>query len=251
MDKRGVVVKFIILCGVGINCENESAQALSSVGIDSKIVHVNDLIEKRVILNSYAGLVIPGGFSYGDELGSGRVLALKIKKYLMDEINEFILNGRPILGICNGFQVLEKLGVFNFNDNDTVYDFSLTHNKNREFVDKWTLLKVDHSVKSAWTNFSSEQIYLPIRHGEGRVVFRNAECGFAKFAEKKLIPLYYQSDVNGSDGNVAAVIDKSGMVLGMMPHPECATFCEHSVKINHQIRNDGKMFFESVKRYLS
>jgi len=205
-------VKVLILTGDGVNCELETALAFSRLGASTDILHINELSSGEFILSQYHILALPGGFSFGDELGSGKVFSLKLKKYLSNQINDFIADGRPVIGICNGFQVLCKLGVFN-SDKCMV---GLAHNDHGRFIDRW----VDISVKnneSLWLK-GIEKLKLPVRHGEGRFVFNSEDL-----SDSNAVPsLFYSEDINGSLQNIAGVCDKSGVVLGLMPHPEAA-----------------------------
>lgn len=204
-------VKVLILTGDGVNCERETALAFSRFGALTEILHINELSNGDFNLDHYHILALPGGFSFGDELGSGKVFSLKLKKFLSKQINDFILVGKPVLGICNGFQVLCKLGIFN-SESCLV---GLAHNDHGRFIDRWVDIKVKNN-KSIWLK-GIDKLKLPVRHGEGRFVFNN------KLSDSNAIPsLFYGENINGSEQDIAGVCDKTGVVLGLMPHPEAA-----------------------------
>ena len=214
--------KTLILTGEGVNCENETALAFQEAGSDPTIMFLSQLIESPQRLFDFHILALPGGFSYGDEIGSGQVFALKLKKHLGSELEMFIKKKRPVIGICNGFQVLMKLGFFNMKRQQVM---GLAPNANGEFVNKWVALSVCPNSHCIWTKGLETEGELPIRHGEGRVVFKEGkENLFNKFNEKGQAVFFYKKDINGSYKKIAGLCDKSGVVLGLMPHPEADLF---------------------------
>ena len=202
----------LVLMGDGINSENELALAFSRSGSQTTKLHVNELLKNPKKLLDYQLLAIPGGFSFGDEIRSGKILAEKMRDILSDALSEFRQKDGRIIGICNGFQVLAQLGAFDDNQNRS---FTLAENNHGEFMDKWTRLTVTKN-NSPWMRDLSGEIYLPVRHKEGRIVTRapGVELNSA---------LTYDTDINGSHNRIAGVFDKSGNVFGLMPHPEVAT----------------------------
>lgn len=213
-------VKTLVLTGDGVNCENETKRAFEKAGANCVIKHINDFSSGEKFseyLKSFHILALPGGFSFGDELGSGKVFALKLKNYLGVAIEEFIASKKPIIGICNGFQVLTKLGVFN----DDHVQVGLARNHHGRFIDKWSHLKVENQ-HCIWLK-EMEDIFLPIRHGEGRFVgAASAEATLQHLKVNNQVVLTYNDNPNGSLGDIAGVTDKSGVVFGLMPHPEAA-----------------------------
>jgi phosphoribosylformylglycinamidine synthase len=210
-------VKVLIVTGDGVNCEQETKRAFELAGANCEIKHINDFSDSKVSLSDYQILALPGGFSFGDELGSGKVFALKIKNYLESEIKEFVAAKKPVIGICNGFQVLTKLGIFNNNE----LNVGLAHNHHGRFMDQWTSLSVV-SKNSIWLD-GIDELYLPIRHGEGRFVSNdNENSTLEKLTSNGQVALTYQHNPNGSMGGVAGISDTTGLVLGLMPHPEAA-----------------------------
>lgn len=197
----------LVLMGDGINSENELALAFSRQGAEVSKVHVNDLLKDPSMLLNYGVMALPGGFSFGDEIRSGKILAEKMREKLSDVLKNFRAKDGRIIGICNGFQVLSQLGVFD----DGESSFTLAENNHGKFMDKWTKLSVLPN-KSPWFQNMSGDIFLPVRHKEGRIVTKGAINPVLK----------YETDINGSFAQTAGVTDKTGNVFGLMPHPEVA-----------------------------
>ena len=217
-------IKVLVLTGDGINCEEETALAFKEHGASASIIHIYDFIHNPKLLVESHILALPGGFSFGDEIGSGQILALKLKYSLGDALKSFIDSGKLVIGICNGFQALVRLGLLP--KPFTERQMSLTHNRQGHFIDKWVDLVVPAS-KCVWTqNISSQSISLPIRHGEGRIVFAGdlsaQEQLFKTLMRNQQIALSYTDDVNGSYQKIAGICDPSGRIFGLMPHPEAA-----------------------------
>ncbi|MBN19987.1 MAG: phosphoribosylformylglycinamidine synthase [Bdellovibrionaceae bacterium] len=209
--------RVLVLSGDGINCERETAEAFEAVGFSAEIHHLNDLILDQVSLemlsDKFQVLALPGGFSFADDLGSGKILALKIKHGLGWNLSLYAQKGGLVLGICNGFQALIRLGVFG-------YDLSITRNDSGVFMNRWVRVSPDGD-KCVWLKGMGD-IELPIRHGEGKIVFQSIK-------EKETLDrlhrfgmdcLRYENNPNGSEANLAGLCDMSGRILGMMPHPE-------------------------------
>ena len=204
------MIRALVLSGDGINCETETAFACKQTGFDVDVVSVARLIDNKFSQTqlefSYRLLVLPGGFSFGDDLGSGRILALKIRKGLGWNLKAFSEQGGMVLGICNGFQALIRLGVFG-------KEVSITKNSSNQFIDRWVNLKVNMANRSPWLSAYSE-FELPIRHGEGRLLFST------QAKENFDTAIQYACDINGSQENIAGITTKDGRILGLMPHPE-------------------------------
>ena len=207
----------LIITGDGINCEQETAHAFRMAKFNPEIRHLNDLISEKVTLDDlsrdYSALALPGGFSFGDDLTSGKVLALKIQHKLGWNLNTYATRGGLVIGICNGFQALIRLGVFGA-------DVSITNNIQGKFIDTW--IKVTPSgTKCVWLK-GLGTADLPIRHGEGRIVIdasRRAES-LEKMERQGMTCLRYEGDPNGSEERLAGLCDTTGRVFGLMPHPE-------------------------------
>ena len=239
---------FYILSGEGINCEHETLHALEQAGAQGKIIHINDLIKNKESLKSIQGLLLPGGFSYGDELGSGQILALKMKRGLYQELIDCVDRGVAIGGICNGFQVLVRLGLIP--DHQESRSVSLIHNKDHKFIDKWARLKREESV-CWWTHqISKNTLSMPIRHGEGKIFIKDEKV-FHELEKNKQIVFRYQEDVNGSLSKIAGLCNKRGNVFGLMPHPEAALYKFQKFDQDKSREfYDGYKVFESIVYYL-
>jgi phosphoribosylformylglycinamidine synthase len=234
----------------GTNCEMEMQYALESSGAQAPIVHINDVRERRTKLNDFSGLALPGGFSYGDDIASGAVLANELKSYLGDEIRDFAADNRPILGICNGFQVLTRTGLLP-EQNVGEQSVTLTDNLAGHFVCKWVDLDVNDSRSKFvdWRDFEEFDDSLPIQiaHGEGR--FLAGDYGLGALRDNKQIVFTYSDNPNGSDGDIAGICDKSGMILGMMPHPERSAAAFHPDRSRTNVaRATSKIIFDNFVR---
>jgi phosphoribosylformylglycinamidine synthase len=211
-----MITKALVLAGDGINCEQEMAFAAQKAGFTTDIIHINDLIHKRFsqedLKKEYQALFLPGGFSFGDHLGSGRVLALKLTKGLNWNLEEYSQNGGVVLGVCNGFQALIAMGVFG-------KKVSITHNIQNKFMNRWVELKKTSAAPNIFLK-NIDEMYLPIRHGEGRVLFA-MDVPLFETTEFK-ISVQYQEDVNGSTEQIAGLTNSNGRIFGLMPHPEAA-----------------------------
>lgn len=214
-------IKVMILSGEGINCESETAQAFEKLGASTSIIHLEEWKARPKLIHDYQILALPGGFSFGDEIHSGQILALDLKYSVGDELKDFIVKKGLIIGICNGFQILMKLGVFEESNERTM---TLFHNESFKFQDRWVKCHAPES-KCIWTKNLGE-ISLPIRHGEGRIIFRGdareQKFIFENLISQKRVALIYNENINGSFGNIAGLTDVTGQILGLMPHPEAA-----------------------------
>jgi phosphoribosylformylglycinamidine synthase I len=230
--------KIIIMSGYGLNCEEETKFAFESVGGIADIVHINDLIKKPKTLSEYQILVFPGGFSYGDDTGSGKAYANKIKNHLAKELKEFLSRDTLAIGICNGFQIMTNLEIL---------PGGLTYNKNEQYIDRWVDLEM--AGKSPWLK-GIKKISLPIAHGEGHYVISKNE--YEKMKKDGQISFVYtkeeicnfqnlEKNPNGSDYCIAGVNAYNGRVLGMMPHPERAMFSHQSPlwQMNKKVLKEG------------
>lgn len=246
-------IKALILTGDGINCETETALAFNDLGVDSQIIHIADLIENKKLFEQSHILALPGGFSFGDEIGSGQILALKLKYALGDELKKFVEAKKPVIGICNGFQALVRLGLLPKPFEPRT--MTLTHNRQGHFINRWVSLEVPPS-KCVWTqNLNGEKISLPIRHGEGKIVFKGSDEDqqiiFSELKNQGQIALSYESDVNGSYEKIAGICDPSGLIFGLMPHPEAAiSFWHYPSGLEKTDESGlGLLIFESGIKY--
>ncbi len=220
--------KTIILTGLGINCNQETEYAFELAGSGTEQVHVNEVIDGSKKLSDYQILAFPGGFLHGDAIAAGMIMKSILKSSMYDDVREFISSGKPVIGICNGFQVLVKSGLLPGRKKDGgKQTVTLTYNDSGRFRDDWVYLK-NLSDKCIWTK-DIKSIYLPIRHGEGKFVPSN---GMTKELYKEdLVVFKYTGPLgeedpgfpwnpNGSVDDVAGICNPEGNVLGMMPHPE-------------------------------
>jgi phosphoribosylformylglycinamidine synthase I len=220
------MVNVCILTGYGINSDYESQYAFQAAGAENvKRVHINELIKGRDKLDNYQILMFPGGFSFGDDLGSGRVMANKFRYTLRNELTKFINDGKLVLGICNGFQILVKMGVLPAFDG-AYYDqtVSLIGNKSGQFECRWITLKPIKS-KCIWTQNIPSNLDLPVRHGEGQFVVKDTAI-LKRIWDSQLVAFTYEPNKypfcpNGATDGIAGICDESGRIFGMMPHPEC------------------------------
>ena len=220
----------MILRTAGTNCDGETAYALELAGAETEKVHVNRLIEQPDLLRSFQLLAFPGGFSYGDDIAAGRILANQIAHHLHDALHQFVEAGKPVIGICNGFQVLVKTDLLPGPlAGKTGQTCTLTNNDCGRFVDRWIRLKAA-SRKCIWTE-GLDQLEVPIAHGEGKFIAADDQVRKALWENDQVAFVYVRPDgspadgafpdnPNGSVDDIAGVCDSTGLVLGLMPHPE-------------------------------
>jgi phosphoribosylformylglycinamidine synthase subunit PurQ / glutaminase len=221
--------KALIITGYGINCEEETAYIYRKAGAEAQILHVNDLIENPTPLADAQILTIPGGFSYGDDTGSGNAFANKLRNNLGDELIKFAQEDKLILGICNGFQILANLGLVPAVDKKYGdRQIAITHNPSTRYEDRWVHLKRS-TDQCVWLK-DIEILHAPIAHGEGN--FFADDDTLKKLKSNGQIAWRYVNEdgspannkfpinPNGSLEDIAGVCDESGRILGMMPHPE-------------------------------
>ena len=233
-------VQVLILSGYGINCENETALAFEQQGAEVKIIHINDLITNKFSWENYQILAFPGGFSYGDHTGAGKAMANKIKHNLQVELQKFIQRDTLTIGLCNGFQIMTNLGIFNdFSQEKTTENLSiaLTKNSSNAYQCEWVKIK-NMQPNSPWTK-GIDEMEIPIAHGEGN--FFTTENGLEKLKNNKQITWkYIDRNPNGSIDDIAGISDKSGRIMGMMPHPERFLFgCNHPEWTKNKISQEN------------
>jgi phosphoribosylformylglycinamidine synthase len=221
--------KTLVLTGYGINCDIETQHAFKLAGVGAERVHLTDLINGTRKLSDFHILALPGGFSFGDDIASGKVLANMLKYNLGEQIQEFIDDGKLIIGICNGFQAMVKMGLLPaFGGDYAAQEVTLTFNDSGRFEDRWVHLKANKSSKCVFAK-GIGSIYLPVRHGEGKFVAENPQVLSRLEKDNQIVFQYvdsegnlagYPHNPNGSVENIAAICDETGRVFGMMPHPE-------------------------------
>ena len=215
----------LILRTAGTNCDAETAHAFALAGTRVELLHVNRLLERPAAMADFQLLAIPGGFSYGDDIAAGRIFASQIKSKLADAFAAFVDAGKPIIGICNGFQVLLKTGLLpgplgGGGGGDLAQTCTLAANASGRFVDRWVTLR-PRGGRCVWTDGLSDPIELPVAHGEGRFVCGSDPLRRALWDEGRVALTYADGDnFNGSEDAIAGVCDATGLVFGLMPHPE-------------------------------
>jgi phosphoribosylformylglycinamidine synthase len=257
-------VKALILRTAGTNCDYETQAAFELCGATAERVHINSLIEKKDEIFKYDILAFPGGFSYGDDIASGKILANEIKNKLGDRIKKFALSGKPIIGICNGFQVLVKMGLL---PDPKLFEqiSTLSYNDSDKFECRWAYLRTEKKVKNEsnyiWTKNLSDIITLPIAHGEGKFIPVNDKLLAELNKNNQIVFRYSTKDggtpeyplaPNGSVEQIAGICNTKGNVFGLMPHPERYMFA-----LQHPAREGfdgeygwGKIIFQNAVDFL-
>jgi len=229
-------VKAIILRTAGTNCDKETAFAFETAGASTELVHINELTRGEKRLADHQILAIPGGFTYGDDIASGKILANELRFKLEEDLQRFIKYGKLIIGICNGFQVLVKSGLLpNLSGDFRTIESTLTLNDSDKFEDRWVYLKRPKTkdqrpkTKCVWTEGIEDIIYLPVAHGEGKFIPQDKEI-LGKLKKEGMVVFEYVDEKgrragypynpNGSVENIAGICDRTGRIFGLMPHPE-------------------------------
>jgi len=255
-------VKAVVLRAAGINCDLETEYALEAAGADAERIHINRLIADTGLLEKYHILVLPGGFSYGDDVAAGRIMANQIVHHLGGPVRRFIEKGKLVLGICNGFQVLVKAGILpGSGNNNEQSGVTITYNDSGRFEDRWVYLEpqTDRCVFIE----KGKRIYLPVAHGEGKVITKTAVLADELAAEGYIAFKYvdregeqggYPVNPNGSTASIAGLTDATGRVLGLMPHPErFVTATQHPHWSRAEVKGapvDGMSIFSNAVRWI-
>ncbi len=223
--------KTLILRTAGTNCDGETAHAFELAGASVEAVHLNRVLKDPGLLRDYQLMALPGGFSYGDDIAAGRIFANQIVHHLRDAFHAFVDAGKPVIGVCNGFQVLVKTDLLPGSmGNHGGQSCTLTSNDCGRFVDRWVRL-MPRPSKCIWTAGLEQLMELPIAHGEGKFVPGDESVRAALHANRQVALVYARQDgsaaegqapdnPNGSVDDIAGVCDITGLVLGLMPHPE-------------------------------
>lgn len=255
--------RVLVLRAPGTNCDHETAYAFEAAGAQATLVHINRLLETPGLTSEFQILCVPGGFSYGDDIAAGRILANQIRHHLHEVMAEFKASEKLILGICNGFQVLIKSGIL-LDDDARGSLATFTLNDSGKYEDRWVRLTVDGDKCVFFRNIHS--LYLPVAHAEGKFVVRDDAALKQLGDQQQLVLRYageslegdgrlaYPENPNGSRANVAGTCDSTGRVLGMMPHPE-----RHLDPTQHprwtrgelKDRGDGFAVFQNAVEYLA
>jgi len=271
-------VKALVPTGYGLNCDYETLFCLRCAGAEADPAHINDIITaagtgKGNALGEYDILVLGGGFSWADDHGAGVLMASKLKHHLGDDINRFIKDGKLVMGICNGFQVLVNLGLLPGFDGDyTARQVALIGNDSGNFIDTWVRLGVEQESPCVYTTGISG-IELPVRHGEGKF-YASKEVVDRLESDKQVVLRYtdqegksaagqWPANPNGSIRDIAGICDPTGRIFGLMPHPEAFNhFTNHPrwtrIKESDKRRGrtdrpdegDGVAIFRNAVRYV-
>ncbi len=223
------MIRTCVITGYGINADLELVKAFELAGSQASRVHVRDILETPQILDNFHVLAIAGGFSFGDHLGSGKVLANLFKRRLRGPLDRFVASGKLVIGICNGFQVLVKMGFLPNLGGDWDQDVSLVHNDSGKFEDRWVTANFDSDSRCIWTR-GCASMDLPVRHGEGKFIVGSPRV-YELLSRERLVALRYAApgggccvdypyNPNGSHDNIAGICDRTGRIFGLMPHPE-------------------------------
>jgi phosphoribosylformylglycinamidine synthase len=237
-----------VLYAPGTNCHEETIAAIELAGGVAELVLLKDLIGGDCRLDDYQAAVVPGGFSYGDHLGAGRIFATMLVARLRDQLVRFLDAKKPLLGICNGYQVLAEAGILP-GRTPGQRTMALLENQSARFEDRKVRLIVSRQ-ECPWTEGMAGQVLnMPSAHGEGRPLLGTSDASYALLAvfhygdDHGQPTMEYPSNPNGSPGAVAGITDESGLVLGLMPHPERAS-------LPTQYSQDGLRIFQNLVKWL-
>lgn len=261
-DARMTDVKAIVLRAAGTNCDVETQHALELAGARGERVHINTLIRNPGLVDAYQIFVIPGGFSYGDDVAAGKILANQVTHHLRDALERFVEQGKLVLGICNGFQVLVKAGLLPgaTASSDTQEGVTITYNDSDKFENRWVYLapRTDRCVFVE----PGRHLYLTVGHGEGKVVAQDPSV-LSRLRSKRHIAFQYVDaqgreggypiNPNGSMASIAGLTDATGRILGLMPHPERFVHpTQHPrwTRMNGNVECDGRTIFDNAVKYI-
>lgn len=217
-------VRTLILRAPGTNCDGETAFAFELAGSVVESAQIGELVRGDKLLSSFQIVAIPGGFTYGDDISAGKILANELRLKLGEDIQTFVDDGKLILGICNGFQVLVKAGILPGRRDVTPQSLTIAANDSGRFECRWVHLRIDETTPCVFTR-GINNMYLPVAHGEGKVfcassVLEDLNAVLYYADEEGEISAGYPHNPNGSLGNIAGICDASGRIFGLMPHPE-------------------------------
>lgn len=251
-----------ILKTAGINCDRETAFAFESAGALTEFVHINELVNGSAKLSDYQILALSGGFTYGDDIAAGKILANELKFKLFDRVRAFIESGGLMIGICNGFQVLVRAGILPGHETFK-QEATLSLNDCGFFQDKWVYLKLaeSSSCRCVWTKGIKDAIYLPIAHAEGKFIPKSEDTLRQMYVQGQIVFQYCDKNgfldqeginPNGSIDNIAGICDATGRIFGLMPHPE-----RHLIGLQHprwtreglKDKGDGFVIFQNGVNY--
>lgn len=253
--------RVLILKADGINRDEETKYVFNEAGGDVEIVHINELRTKDKRLKDYNVLVLPGGFAYGDDVASGKILAVELTSFFKEELYKFINRKDTItLGICNGLQALVRTGLLPFGDIGKM-SVTLTNNDSGHFESRWIRLKVEKDNRCVFLkNIEEEIIPCPVAHGEGKLFaddqmikkLENENLVVFRYIDEKEKPTQkYPDNPNGSLNAIAGICDPTGRILGLMPHPECFVRTEqHPNWRREKEKPQGFLIFKNIISYV-
>ena len=256
------MVKSLILTGFGINCEEEMAAAYRLAGAEAQIAHLNEILYAQVSIHDFDILNFPGGFSFGDDLASGKVMANKIRykrlpngDTLLDEIKVFLKAGKYVMGVCNGFQMLVRLGLLPNAGLAFEQQATLHYNNSGKYEDRWCFCAVNPQSTTPFLK-DIHVLPIPVRHGEGRLIFENDEIRQTVQNQALNCLTYctadgtptseYPANPNGAELNCAGLCDPTGQVFGLMPHPEAFLSLYNHPNWGQQRRADANISEEGL-----
>lgn len=251
------LVRALVLTGFGLNCDLETAYALTAAGARAERAHLNSLIDGEEKLSDYQIFVVGGGFSWGDDHGAGVIMAMRLKHRMKDELLAFVESGGLVMGICNGFQVLVNLGLLpGFEPRELRREVALINNDCGSFRDQWVRLAVNRSSPCVVTR-GIDEIELPIRHGEGK--FHAEPPVLQALVDRQQVVMRYAGpdgrpahgsfphNPNGSVADIASICDPTGRIMGLMPHPEAYNhWTNHPdwTSLKEECKREGRPFRE-------
>lgn len=253
----------LVLRTAGTNCDQEIRHAFDLAGAVTELVHINWLTANDSPLANVQILALPGGFTYGDDIAAGKILAVELMNSLRRHLQDFIFAGGVIIGVCNGFQTLVKTGLLPDARISPAADrpLTLTHNDSGKFEARWVRLRTPHDTVSIFAQ-AEESLELPVAHGEGKLVARDPQVIKDLIKHGQVVYRYaspsggapvYPDDPNGSVDNIAGLCDRSGRVLGLMPHPErFVRGCQHprwTRERRENMEGDGLRLFRRAVEY--
>lgn len=229
------MARALVIRAQGTNCDGELCRAFEVAGARAELVHLDALAREPSRVDAFDLIGFPGGFSYGDDIASGRIMAALVREKLYAPLREAVLRGCPIIGVCNGFQVLVQVGLLPGplngewpSQRPPAQTCALTENEGARFIDAWFEVAVERESRCIWTggiaanvveNDRPHAMRLPIAHGEGRFV-TECKATLDRLEGAGLVALRYATNVNGSQNAIAGICDATGRVFGLMPHPE-------------------------------
>ena len=269
LEELGVVqkerIKICVMRVGGTNRDGDAARCLEDMGVNVEVLHLNDILRRRN-LATYHGLILPGGFAYGDYVRAGAIWGKRILSFMKDELRRFVEAKKPVLGICNGFQVLVEAGLLpGFDFLSEQPQAVLASNKSSHFECRWVTLRKNANTNCIFVKSLPEKVRFPVAHGEGRFVPANDEILSRAVNGNQVVLQYatregnladgaYPDNPNGSVMDIAGICDSNGTVFGLMPHPEDAYWGyelpDWTVKRKLEPHGDGYFIFKSMVDYI-